>query len=546
MLFPNVKIREKGEKDKSFFCNPARIKIGFIFCAIVFSSFFNACRSPQKVEMRSLVPNDAIIYLETNDLSKALEFLTASRTFRSLAETEPDFSALENAQLAVAVTGFETSEENAALNFKPRFVAVIETHRWAWQTASFAENQIDRFVKRNYGENAKLELTEKADGKFFVWTASDNRQAFAFVRGSLIYFANDRATIEACLAVKKGEAESLLKNESLTRAYSADNLAFGFVSPEGVAQIANLAGVLIAVQASEESGGRSFIARVLPQILQNTTREIVWTANKTERGIEDNFTVFLTAETASVANQSLSARTGAADDLNDFLPADFFSATRYNLENPFAAWRSLLLLTARNTDQLSGKLLIEFSDALLVPYGVSNAETFLSSIDGEILTVLFDENAEKSAAIVTVKDAGKLKTSMAKEIDFQSSPIRQETAEIWLSENKQMAAASVENKLVLGEYESVLKCLRARESKPNNARSSIYQDFSASESVAVTLASDIHSAEKIVGVFAKRKDEPKKITTFYLTETRFTERGIERRTVSDFGLMGTIVKQFSN
>jgi hypothetical protein len=544
MLFPNVKIRKKGEKDKSFFLKPELIKISYGFCAIAFLLALNACRSPQKIEMRNLVPNNAIVYLETNDLSKTLESLTASQAFQSLTETQPNFSALGNMQLAVAVTGFETSEENTTLNFKPQFVAVIETHAWSWQTVSFAENQIDNFIRRYYGEDAKLETTKKENGKYFVWTANDNRRAFAFVRESLIYFGNDAATIEKCLAIKNGEVQSLLTNESLTRAYSANNLAFGFVSPEGASQIANLAGVSIAVQSTEESDERSFIARVLPQILQNTTREIVWTANKTERGIEDKFEVFLTAETASVANKTL-----AADAVNDsivFLPADFFSATRYNLENPLTAWRTALLLTARNTDQISGKLLIEFSDALLEPYGVSNAETFLSSIDGEILTVLFDENAEKSATIVTVKDAEKLKGSITREINFRSIPIRQEAVEIWLSENKQMAAAFVENKLVLGDYESVLKCLRARQSGLNNAKNSMYQNFTLSKSVAATFARDINSAEKIVGVLGKKNDESKKIATFYLTETRFTERGIERVTVSDFGLIGTIVKQFSN
>jgi hypothetical protein len=496
--------------------------------------------------MRSLVPNSTIVYLETNDLSKTLESLTANRTFQSLAEIQPDFSALENVQLAVAITGFETSEENTTLNFKPQFVAVIETHAWSWQTVSFAENQIDNFVKKYYGEDAKRETTEKENGKYFVWTANDKRRAFAFVRESLIYFGNDASAIENCLAIKKGEAQSLLTNESLTRAYSPNNLVFGFVSPEGASQIANLAGVSIAVQSTEESNERSFIARVLPQILQNTTREIVWTANKTERGIKDNFVVSLTAETASVTNKTLAAKSDAANDSLVFLPADFFSATRYNLENPLAAWRSALLLTARNTDQISGKLLIEFSDALLEPYGVSNAETFLSSVDGEILTVMFDENGEESATIVTIKDAEKLKNSITKEINFRSVPIKQEAAEIWLSEDKQMAAAFVENKLVVGEYESVLKCLRARQIGLDNAKNSMYQNFAASKSVAVTFARDKTSAEKIVGVLGKRKDESKKIATFYLTETRFTERGIERVTVSDFGLIGTVVNQFSN
>jgi phage portal protein BeeE len=83
------------------------------------------------------------------------------------------------------------------------------------------------------------------------------------------------------LAIQKGEAESLAADESLSRVYMANNLAFGYVSSEGVKQIAALTGVSVAVETTEETDGRSFIAEILPQILQNTTREIVWTASKT-------------------------------------------------------------------------------------------------------------------------------------------------------------------------------------------------------------------------------------------------------------------------
>ncbi|MDQ3714270.1 MAG: hypothetical protein M3388_18925, partial [Acidobacteriota bacterium] len=308
--------------------------------------------------MRSLVPNDAIIYLETNNLAETLHTLTESQAFQEIADDTPDFSALKNMQLAVTVTGFETfekkiTEENSILNFKPQFVAVVETHAWSWQTLLFAENQLDDFMMKNYGDAAKLERRDEADGKLFTWTASDERKTFAYVQNSLIYFGNDWSAIEKCLGVKKGEAESLAKNDALKRDYSENNLAFGYISSAGIAEIANLAGVSLAVETTEESGGRSFIAQIVPQILQNTTKEIVWTAKKTDRGIEDNFSVSLTAETSSVVKETLATSFDSQTNSAEFLPSDFFSATRYNLKNPLIAWRSLLLLTAKNTDALS-------------------------------------------------------------------------------------------------------------------------------------------------------------------------------------------------
>ena len=543
MLSSNVKISKMREKDKSFFTEPRFIKINLCLCAIVFLLVLNACRPAQKTEMRGLLPNNAVAYLEIGDLAQTLDALTDSPAFQELADKKPDFSWLKNIQIAVAVTGFETSAENSVLNFKPQFVAVAETHLWSWQTVSLAENQLDNFVRKNYGADAKLEIGEKNGGKFFNWKASDNRQVFAFARGSLIYFGTDAAAIEKCSVVKKDETDSLLKNESLTLAYTENNLAFGYISSKGIREIANLAGVSVAVETTEESDGRSFIARILPQILQNTAKEIVWTANKTKRGIEDKLFVALTGEVSAIAKESLSAAEQSQTNAIEFLPPNFFSASRYNLKNPLASWRSLLLVTAKNTDAISGRFLIEFSDKLLEPYGVSNAEKFLSSIDSEIITAQFDAEGDRSATIVTIKNTEDLKNSISKEIDFKLESEKQFNAELWYSADKKLMAVFIENKLILGESQSVSECLRAKQSGRNMAKNAEFQSFARSQSVAATNARDSDAAENVVQVLAKKKSADKKLATFYLTETNFTETGIERKTVSDFGLIGTILSQ---
>lgn len=537
MLFPNIKPRKSGGKDKS-----ARLKTVWCCAAIFLSLVFYSCRKTETVEMRTLLPNNAVAYLETNDLGAMLDALTQSPAFRELAEEKPDFSRLNQMQIAVAVTGFETLEENTVLNFKPQFVAVAETDLWSWQTRSFAENQLDAFVRKNYGADAKRETNRKDGGEFYHWTASDKREVFAFVEGSLIYFGTDRRAIENCLAIKDGAA-SLMKNESLTAAYTKNNLAFGYVSSEGIKRIADFAGVNIAVETTEESGGRTFIARLLPQLLQNTTKEIIWTANKGERGIEDKFSVSLTPEIIAEAKENLAASEQSSADLTRFLPSDFYSATRYNLRNPAEAWRSSLAVTAKNADALSGKILLEYSDKLLEPYGISSAEKFLNSVDAEIITAEFDQNGGRSVTVVSVKDAATIKKSISEEINFQTKPETINRAEIWFSESKQLAAAFVENALVLGDGESVLECLQAKQNGQSFARNANYQKFIAGKAVAATFAGDADSAEKIVNILAKKKRADQRLATFYLTETVFNENGIERKTVSDFGLLGTIIAQ---
>jgi hypothetical protein len=136
-----------------------------------------------------------------------------------------------------------------------------------------------------------------------------------------------------------------------------------------------------------------------------------------------------------------------------------------------------------------------------------------------------------------------LKSSISKEINFNAPSEKRENAEVWFSENKQLAALFIENKLLLGDGESVLKCLQAKRSGQNFTKTPKFQWFAESQAVAVTFGRDADSATKIVEVLGKKKGENKKLATFYSTETRFTEKGFERKTVSDFGLIGTILQQ---
>src|SRR5215204_114887 len=380
--------------------------------------FLSACSSPPS-DLRTFAPADTLVYLETNDLGKALGALTDSRAFQDAAKAKPDFSAIQGMQTAIAVTGFEASEtsvtaENSVLNFKPRFVTIADTHTRNRYTLSFTEERLGEFVNETYGGEVTLDSAEKSGGKSFVWTAKDGRKAFAFVKDSRIFFSNDETALEKSLAVFRGEADSLQKNESLGRMRDGakDALAFGYVSTDGIAQISNFAGVSTALASTDDDEGRSFIARVLPQILRGSVREIFWTATRTEQGIEDKYAISLSPENASVLKETLVPAAQNQTNSAEFLPSDVSGVTRYNLQNPQIAWRSLLLVAGKNADAGSAKILIAFSGSLLDPYGVADAEAFLSVIDSEIWTAAFDTEGEKSVAVVTVKDTEKIKKSI--------------------------------------------------------------------------------------------------------------------------------------
>jgi hypothetical protein len=483
-------------------------------------------------------------------LGKTLGALTESKAFQEAAKKTPDFSALNGMQVAVAVTGFEASEnqvtaENSVLNFKPRFVAIADTHTWNRYTLQFTEERLGEFVNETYGGEVTLDTADKAGGKSFIWTAKDGRKVFAFVKDSRIFFSNDDTALEKSLAVFRGEADSLIKNESLAkmRETSKDSLAFGYIAPDGIAQISNLAGVSTAMDATEDEEGRSFIARVLPQVLRNSVREVFWTATKTDAGIEDKYTVSLVPETASVVKETLVPPEKENSNSDEFVPSEVFSATRYNLQNPQIAWRSLLLVAGKNTDAVSAKILIAFSGSLLEPYGVVDAETFLSAVDSAIWTVSFDAEGDKSVAIVDVKDAEKVKKSIAG-INFKAAVEQRENALFWKSPDGEVAAAFVENKLILGDAEAVVKCLQAKQSSQSFTKNAAWKKFSETNAVAVTYGKD--STEKTIEVLGEKKAENLQMLTNFTTETRFNASGVERRTVSPFGLIGRILAQFDD
>ena len=64
------------------------------------------------------------------------------------------------------------------------------------------------------------------------------------------------------------------------------SIASGYVSTDGVAQIANIVGLKFASEAAKLLRPKCH-RRDFAQLLRNSITEIRWTANKTSRGIED-------------------------------------------------------------------------------------------------------------------------------------------------------------------------------------------------------------------------------------------------------------------
>lgn len=498
---------------------------------------------------RTVIPADSLVYLESSDVGRVLDAITSNPIFQQLAKTKPDTSALNGIRLSVAVTGFQTSEEaegesGSVLDFRPRFVAVAETNAWNYQALSFAENKLGEFVNDVYGGEVELVTIDKHGGSYFTWTAKDGRKAFALVRGSLVLFGNDESAIDNCVNVMNGGAENIERNPKVS-AFAADSLASGYVSKDGVDQIANIAGVSLASGAGEEAEVKSFIARVLPDIARNSMTEMTWQARRAENGrIEDSYTFSLTPDTARVLSESIVPGGRAESDLGAFIPREFVSATRYDLKNAQVAWRSVLLTARTKTDQVSGNLLAAFSSSLFEPYGIEDPELFFRGVWGPIQTIRFDADGDEVVVIARIEDPEAVRMAVAKELGITKFPFFDLNGPPWApkrigsSADGDLAAASNGYVIIVGDAASVDRCIAASAIAVADTG-----PLQTSTAAAATIGTEADPRAGLIAVLADRKDDTTPLIQNYFSETRFSQNGIERRTVSDFGLIGMIIER---
>ena len=534
--------RKASKKIFDIFNFQSSILIFASLCLCVFAVNLSCGSKP--ADLRALIPADSLVYLESNDLGAVMNAITERPAFREAAKTVPDFSVLNGVKLAVTVTGFETKElpvtdENSVLSFTPHFVAVLETNAWNFQAVSFTQDRLGEFINQVYGGEVLLETSDKHDGKYFVWTAKDGRKAFALVQGSVVFFGNDETSIEKCLAVKRNEADSIAKNPKIT---DGDRLAFGYVSPDGIAQIANIIGVKYGSEASDEPEVQSAVAKILPQLLRNTISEVAWTADKTEQGIEDNYKIGTTPEVAQVFRETFLPNDPADPALFGLL-GDLPSTTRYNLKDPQIAWRSVLLTLQKQTDPIAGKIIGVLANTIFEPYGVQNPEMFLSGIESNFLTAKFDAEGEKPFVIATIRDNQKVMKSIVSGLKpFPRSA--EHGIQFWQTDDNEIGAVFETNTIIIGSVVGVGSGFSGGSLPGTSPNSDSLKHLTGSTAPITTVGRDDDIAAILVGVLSEARYADAKEKTYFATETRFDQKGIERRTVSDFGFIGWIITQF--
>ena len=261
-------------------------------CVYLWLILLSSCGS-KPTDLRTLVPADTLVYLETNDLGDALE-PALDKASQDVKTPKPDLSSLNGIQLAIAVTNIVTSEqkvsdEQSIGQVQPKFVAVADTHAWHFQAVRFAEEKLGAFVEKVYGSKPTLEEPERNGGRDMTWTAADGRKAYAFVVGSVVYFSNDRESLDKALTVRSGAAS--LASTGKVQPTSPDALASGYASTQGIAQIADIAGLKTAASAGDDAQVQAAVAAILPQLVREMVTDVTWTEKRTNGGVADTYQI---------------------------------------------------------------------------------------------------------------------------------------------------------------------------------------------------------------------------------------------------------------
>ena len=199
-----------------------------------------------------------------------------------------------------------------------------------------------------------------------------------------------------------------------------------------------------------------------------------------------------------------------------------------------------------DTDELSGSLIGNFSGSLFEPYGVEDPDVFLKAAGNVFQTVSFDVDGDNVVIIARIRDMEMLKKAVAKEINFARPAEKAEGADVWSSPDGEVAAAFIEDRIILGDANSVIKCLTARNSGQTLVTISSAATFTVTKSPIVTPVNRRRNrhGRALVEVLGERKNEQTPLTQTYTTATSFEQTGILRVTTSEFGLIGTIIEQF--
>ena len=535
---------------------------------------------PKRVDMGAYVPADALVYLEANSLTDVAAAITETDAWQRLGPSlgiQPSrhsgwltylikttgFGSTSSvlavrAQMAFVMLDLNSVGNGDTLEFKPLAALVVETHTSATRTKPTIENMISEFATRAYSQ-PKFERVNLAEGEYVRWIAPDGqRRIVASFDGSVVVVGNDDRAVSACLAAHRGQRPNLLHQpeieEMRARLKASEALAFGYVSSVNAARLVSEGAPLILGRQSEGAQLQKLLALGAAKVLGN----VGWSTRSFNGGIEDNYFVALKPGVVARLRLALRGPNEGRHGAWELLPADTYSVTTYNLNDPAAAWQSLNNALSSQVDALSAIVLTTWFRALLVPYGIDEPDSFLKAIKPEILTVRFEANSERALVIAGIADTGAMHRFVSRR--FGSNPRTERVGDIEFvsSPDERDAASFAGDYFLLGSPEDVRRCLTAHVTHdtisafPTRLAGLTHYLGTYQTSNIVTYSKDNERARALMTTLITIRGSRASVSVneidrlindlpYAATETTLGEDGFERRTRSPFGQFAFLV-----
>lgn len=548
---------------------------------------------PQRIDIAAYAPADSIIYLEADELLSILSGLTSTKAWRDLAPAAglrtnlgrvgwlgrlsswtgvgtAESVVLARAQVAVVVLGFET--EGAAGGeavVRPRLALVAETHSGHERTRDAVIKFAGDFARSAYGET-KLEQTERDGLTILKWSQVNGpRTLRAVVSDGYAIVGTDEAAVEACLAVRRGERPSMATDARLAEMrerVGADGdggaLAFGYVPRQAAPRLSEIAALFFASRMPLDAAEQSGAAVILPQLASRLIGGAAWGFHTDGGAADDRYFIELGEGVAARLSAALESPRESPSDLASLAPSDARQFTRYNFAEPIEAWRGLNAVVSSQVDFTVAPVVVRLLDQQLMPYGIESPREFLRAVGPEVATVRLDAEGERMALVAAVRDEAALRALVRKRFGG-AQPARLGDAEMFAGGDEEGAAAFAGNYAIMGDAESVRRCLQARASGRTLSTLEAFRQATKDTSPAaaphvLTLSDDRETARGFVTFVSRQRgarqspadaaalEKALAALPFTTTETRLVADGFERRTRSSFGQFGSLILRFTS
>lgn len=526
---------------------------------------------PRKVDLAGYAPADSLLYVELNTPAEVAKAIQDSEVWKAATPITHSQAGSENrlatmaaragigpidavlfarSQIALVVTGLNTTEENDTLRVRPEVALIAETQTSSWRTKPAVADAVRNLASFAYGASNCAERT--ADADYIECSVNGGeRKIVAAIDDTLVVVGNTENAVRSCLEARRGSRPSMLTDPELTRVRSSaaldKPLAFGYISARNSAKLFSWAAPLLMGRAPGDQQLEQLLAVSAGKIL----RGVAWSAVSTRRGIEDRYLFSLEPDVVSRLQPAFQT---AAPDENfwKLVPASFQSLTIYRSKEPSVAWRSLDAAVSLKLDALPAVLFGPILKSSLSAYGIGDPKEVLATLEPPLLTLRPSQAVEGSVLVARVNDEARLRRSLAQDVFKSGNGQIVEGLQSELDPETEFSAVFADGYVLLGKTENMQASLAAlrRQAVQDGKLKQSAQDSSAP---ILTVANDELrltnfistllmlqgrrlSAEEIGNLQKSLSDY-----TFSSTETRLSAAGIERKTRSAFGQFSTFI-----